>query len=133
MYAAGLSYSKTSGNENFRFFNADGTKLVNSTHFTGYDFGAFVQSEYHPYEWTKLAFGLRYDVHNAPSFLSNLTQLSPRVKWYVFLDDYNVFTVSYDRLFMPINIENIGAVATQFGNVTTPTYLKKIIFTKLPF
>jgi hypothetical protein len=125
MYAAGFSYSKTSGNENFRFFNAGGDKLVNSTDFTGYDFGAFVQSEYHPYEWTKLAIGLRYDVHNAPSFSSNLTQLSPRVKWYVFLDDYNVFTFSYDRLFMPINIENIGAVATQFGNVTTPTYPEK--------
>ena len=125
MYAAGLSYSKTFGTENFRFFNSDGDKLINSSDFDGYDLGVFAQTEYHPYEWTKLDLGLRYDIHNAPSFSKNLTQLSPRIKWYVFLDDYNVFTISYDRLFMPINIENLGAVATQFGNVTTPTYPEK--------
>ncbi|MDR3667478.1 MAG: hypothetical protein P4L35_11605, partial [Ignavibacteriaceae bacterium] len=125
MYAAGLSYSNTFGSENFRFFNDNGNGLINSSNFKGYDFGAFVQTEYHPYEWTKLDLGVRYDIHNAPSISKDLTQLSPRAKWYIFIDDYNVFTISYDRLFMPINIENLGAVATQFGNVTTPTYPEK--------
>jgi hypothetical protein len=125
MYAAGLSYSSIFGTENFRFFNANGNGLINSSNFNGYDLAAFAQTEYHPYEWTKLDLGLRYDIHNAPSFSKNLTQLSPRIKWYLFLDDYNLFTISYDRLFMPINIENLGAVASQFGNVTTPTYPEK--------
>jgi hypothetical protein len=125
MFSAGFNASNTFGTENFRFFNSNGDKLINSSDFSGYDIGLFVQTEYHPYEWTKIDMGLRYDIHNAPSFASNLTQLSPRFKWRFFIDDYNVLSISYDRLFMPINIENIGAVATQFGNATTPTYPEK--------
>jgi hypothetical protein len=125
MVAAGFNASSTAGTENFRFFNSNGDKLINSSDFHGYDIGLFAQTEWHPYEWTKIDIGLRYDIHNAPSFASNLTQLSPRFKWRFFVDDYNVFSISYDRLFMPINIENIGAVATDLGNVTTPTYPEK--------
>ena len=35
------------------------------------------------------------------------------------------FHLSYDRIFMPTNIENLGAVASDLGNNNLPTYPEK--------
>ena len=123
-YAVGFNYSNITGTENFRFFNSSGDKQKTDNNFSGYDFGMFAQSQWHPYEWTRLDIGLRYDIHNAPS-ISNQYQLSPRFKWIFFLDELNSMSFSYDRIFMPTNIENLGAVAAVLGNTASPTLPEK--------
>ena len=123
-YAVGFNYSGTAGREKFRFFNSLGDKQILSNNFSGYDFGVFAQSEWHPFEWTRLEFGLRYDLHNAPS-IANQDQFSPRIKWNFFIDELNSISLSYSRLFMPTNIENLGAIASELGNNATPTYPEK--------
>jgi hypothetical protein len=123
-YAFGFNYSYTTGTENFRFFNTTGDKQTNINNFNGYDFGVFAQSEWHPFEWTRLEYGIRYDVHSAPA-IGVQYQLEPRFKWNFFLDEFNSIAVSYSRLFMPTNIENLGAVAAQLGNNASPTLPEK--------
>jgi hypothetical protein len=122
-YAVGTNYSYVAGNEDFQFRNTSAT-VYNQSDYNGYDFGAFIQSEWHPYEWTKLDAGLRYDIHNAPS-LANQYQLSPRAKLYFFIDAYNSISLSYDHLFMPTNIENLGSIANLTGNTASPTIPEK--------
>ncbi len=58
-YALGFDYSNTSGNEDFRFFNTSGDGPTVMSDFTGYNFGAFAQSELHFAEWTRLDLGLQ--------------------------------------------------------------------------
>jgi hypothetical protein len=123
-YAFGFNYSYTTGTENFRFFNTSGDYQNIMNNFSGYDFGIFTQSEWHPYEWTRLEYGIRYDIHNAPA-IGIRYQLEPRFKWNFFLDEFNSISVSYDRLFMPTNIENLNAVAAQLGNNSVPTLPEK--------
>ena len=123
-YALGFDYSNTKGNENFRFFNITGDGPNVASDFTGYNLGFFVQSEIHPTEWTRFNLGLRYDINNAPT-TSNQTQLSPRAKVSFLIDEFNTISISYDRLFMPTNIENLGAIASDLGNNSLPTYAEK--------
>jgi hypothetical protein len=123
-YAFGFNYSYTIGTENFRFFNSAGDKQTILNNFSGYDFGVFAQSEWHPFEWTRLEYGVRYDIHSAPA-IGVQYQMEPRFKWNFFLDEFNSISVSYDRLFMPTNIENLGAVAAQLGNNAAPTLPEK--------
>jgi len=123
-YAAGFDFSNTSGKDNFRFFNTSGDGPKVSSDFNGYDLGLFIQSEIHPTEWTKFELGLRYDVHNAPG-IQNQKQLSPRTKVSFLVDEYNTISLSYDRLFMPTNIENLGTLASQLGNSALPAIPEK--------
>jgi len=123
-YAFGFNYSYTTGMENFRFFNNTGDYQTILNNFSGYDFGVFAQSEWHPFEWTRIEYGIRYDIHNAPA-IGVQYQLEPRLKWNFFIDEFNSISVSYDRLFMPTNIENLGAVAAQLGNNAAPTLPEK--------
>jgi outer membrane receptor protein involved in Fe transport len=123
-YALGFDYNHTSGNENFRFFNISGDGPTVMSDFTGYNLGLFAQSEIHPTEWTKFELGLRYDINNAPA-TSNQTQLSPRAKASFMIDEFNTISISYDRIFMPTNIENLGAVASDLGNNSIPTFPEK--------
>ncbi len=123
-YAVGFDYSHTSGNENFRFFNTSGDGPMAASDFTGYNFGVFAQSEIHPTEWTKFNLGFRYDINNAPA-TSNQSQLSPRFKASFLIDEFNTISISYDRIFMPTNIENLGAVASDLGNSALPTFAEK--------
>lgn len=123
-YALGINYSNTSGTENFNFFNSYSPAIRNISDYNGYDLGAFVQTKWHPLEWMRLDIGMRYDLHNAPS-ISNSCQLSPRIKWNCFIDESNTLSFSYDRLFMPTNIENLGAVASQISNNASLTYPEK--------
>ena len=123
-YALGFDYNNTSGNEDFRFFNTSGNGTTVMSDFTGYNLGIFVQSEIHPTEWTRFDLGLRYDLNNAPAY-SNQSQLSPRVKLNFLIDEFNTISLSYDRIFMPTNIENLGAVASELGNTDLPTFPEK--------
>jgi hypothetical protein len=125
-YAFGFNYSYTTGTENFRFFNAAGNKQTIFSDLSGYDLGAFAESEWHPYEWTRLEYGIRYDIHNAPS-VSVQYQLDPRIKLNFFLDESNSISLSYSRLFMPTNIENLGSIAARLvdSSKTSPTLPEK--------
>ncbi len=113
-YAIGFNYNYTTGKEDFRFFTAAGTHSNNSSEYVGSDFGAFFQTELHPFEWTRFDLGLRYDIHNAPEE-SAQKAFSPRFKWNIFYDELTTLTFSYDKLFMPLNIESLGKVASLLG------------------
>ncbi|MDP4115368.1 MAG: carboxypeptidase-like regulatory domain-containing protein [Bacteroidota bacterium] len=124
LYAFGFNYSNTSGTENFRLFNSLGDKMTNVSKYSGYDFGIFAQSELHLIEWTKFEIGIRYDMHKAPQ-LGLLSQMSPRLKISIYPDEYNTISFSYSRLFMPSNIENLGAIASKLINSTSVTQPEK--------
>jgi hypothetical protein len=123
-FAAGFNYSYTTGTDNFTFFNSSGDKANTVSSYSGYDFGTFIQTRWHPVEWTRIDLGIRYDIHQAPS-IPNQLQAAPRFKWSFFIDEFNSFVLSYDKLFMPTNIENLGAVAILFGNASSPALPEK--------
>ena len=123
-FAAGFNYSYTTGTDKFTFFNSSGDNLSTISSYSGFDFGTFIQTGWHPAEWTRIELGLRYDIHKAPS-ISNQSQAAPRFKWSFFIDEFNSFVLSYDRLFMPTNIENLGAIASLFGNTSSPALPEK--------
>ena len=119
-YAAGLDFSVTNGTENFDFKDSAGPGPVNSTNFTGSNFGLFLQTVIHPFEWTRLEAGLRYDQVIAPVILLQ-DQFSPRLKLSFFPDIFNTLYLSYDRIFMPTNIEGLSSVATVVGDSSNAT------------
>ena len=123
-FAAGLNYSYTKGNDDFTFFNTSGDNINTVSGYSGYDLGTFIQTGWHPFEFTRIELGLRYDIHKAPS-IAKQSQAQPRFKWSFFIDEFNSLVISYDRLFMPTNIENLGAVASLFGNATSPALPEK--------
>lgn len=123
-YAAGLDFSVTNGTETFNFKDSSGTGPMNSTNFTGSDFGLFVETIIHPFEWTRLEAGLRYDQHIAPVILLQ-KQYSPRLKLSFFPDILNTIYLSYDRIFMPTNIEGLSSVATAVGDSASATLPEK--------
>jgi hypothetical protein len=123
-FATGVNYSRTTGTDNFTFLNPSSNNLNTVSNYSGYDLGIFIESGWHPYEWTRIELGIRYDIHKAPS-LASQSDAQPRVKWSFFIDEFNSFVLSYDRLFMPTNIENLGAVAALFGNASSPALPEK--------
>jgi len=68
--------------------------------------------------------GLRYDVHNAPGITKPVNRFPP-IQVEFLLDESNSLVISYDRLFMPTNIENLGALASLFGNIAPPALAEK--------
>jgi len=123
-YASGMNLSVTRGKENFNFIDAAGSGPDNNSKFTGSDFSVFVQSDIHPFEWTRLDAGLRYDQHIAPE-IQLQKQFSPRVKLSFFPDDFNTVYLSYDRLFIPTNIEGLSSVAVVVGDSASATLPEK--------
>ncbi len=123
-YAVGLELSATNGTENFKFNDVNGNGPSNNTKFSGSDFGVFAQSNNHPFEWTRIEAGLRYDQHIAP-VINMQTQFSPRLKISFFPDDFTTLYLSYDRLFIPTNIEGLSSVATIIGDTASATYPEK--------
>jgi hypothetical protein len=119
-YSFGFNYSRTAGTENFLFLSQAGEGPQVDDSFNGFDLGFFGQATWHPEEWTAFDFGLRYDQHNAPDIQSE-NQVSPRIKWNVFLDDFNTVYLYYGRLFIPINIEGLRPLASQIGGSNTGT------------
>ncbi len=123
-YAFGLESSITNGKENFKFNDINNDGPSNNSNFTGSDFSLFAQTNYHPFEWTKVEAGLRYDQHIAPVILKQ-TQLSPRLKISFFPDDFSTFYLSYDKLFIPTNIEGLSSVALAVGDSASATFPEK--------
>lgn len=113
--SAGLLATTTSGTENFTTRDsAQNPGPAIATDFAGSDFGIFVQTDIHPLEWTSIEAGLRYDQHIAPDIVLE-NQLSPRLKWNVFLDEATTISFYYGRLFMPVNIEGLRSLALITG------------------
>jgi hypothetical protein len=123
-YAAGLDFSATIGKENFNFRDSAGNGPLNNNNYSGSDFGLFVQTEIHPVEWARLEAGLRYDQHIAP-VIELQKQFSPRLKLSFFPDELNTLYLSYDKLFMPTNIEALSSIATAVGDSASPTLPEK--------
>ncbi len=123
-YAAGLNFNVTDGSENFQFNNINTGGPSNITSFTGSDFSLFAQTNIHPFEWTRIEAGLRYDQHIAP-VIQRQTQLNPRLKISFFPDDFSTIYLSYDRLFIPTNIEGLSAIATVIGDSASATLPEK--------
>ncbi len=123
-YAAGLDFSTTNGAEKFDFLNVNNNGPVNNANFTGSDFGLFVETNIHPFEWTRIEAGLRYDQHIAP-VINLQTQLEPRLKISFFPDDFTTLYLSYDRLFIPTNIEGLSSVALAVGDSAHATFPEK--------
>ena len=121
MYAAGFNLSTTSGTEDFapldsaRFNPAAPHSITN---YSGQDIGAFLETEIHPAEWTRIDLGVRYDVHKAPD--TTESQLSPRVRWNFLIDENNDAYLYYGRLFMPNNLEGLRNFATATGGASFP-------------
>ena len=122
--AAGLNLSIVNGTETFNFKDANGFGPMNNTNFTGSDFSLFAESDIRPFEWTNIEAGLRYDQHISPS-IPTQKQISPRAKLSFFLDEQNTIYFSYDRLFIPTNIEGLGSIATAVGDSSTATLPEK--------
>jgi len=123
-YAAGLELSSTYGKAIFNFLDFNNNGPVNSDNFTGSDFALFAQTNIHPFEWTRIEAGLRYDHHIAP-VINLQTQLEPRLKISFFPNDFTTLYLSYDRLFLPTNIEGLSSVATAVGDSARATFPEK--------
>jgi len=88
--------------------------------FNGSDFGAFIQAELHPLEWTRFDLGVRYDQHIAPD-LELQRQLSPRIRWSFLIGEATNAYLYYGKLFMPTNIEGLRTIASNVGTVGEAT------------
>lgn len=114
MYAVGFDASTTSGHEDFG--PIDSLRFTNAPHliadFKGSDAGAFVETEIHPWEWTRFDIGVRYDQHITPD--TTEWAISPRVRWNFLIDNNNTAYLYYGHLFMPNNIEELRVLSEQF-------------------
>lgn len=114
-FSTGLLATTTSGTENFTTRDSiQNSGPAVTSDFTGSDFGIFIQTDIHPLEWTSIEAGLRYDQHIAPD-VELQKQLSPRLKWNVFLDEATTASFYYGRLFMPVNVEGLRSLALTTG------------------
>ncbi|MFI5265057.1 MAG: TonB-dependent receptor plug domain-containing protein, partial [Candidatus Kapaibacterium sp.] len=122
MFAGGLNLSSTNGTENFTSQDTNGKSgPAPVTNYKGSDFGVFGQTEFHPAEWTRFDVGVRYDQHIAPDAPLQ-SQISPRFKWNIFLDDATTAYLYYGKLFLPNNIEGLRTIASNVqGNAAVPT------------
>lgn len=121
LLSAGLNISRTDGKGSFDAFDTTGAAgpAINSN-FNGTDFGAFIQSEYHPFEWTKFDIGIRYDQQVAPDRPLE-KQFSPRLRWNIFLDEETTMYLSYGKYFLLANIEGIRSIASAVSTSKTPS------------
>ncbi len=121
MYAVGLNFSATSGNENFTSRDGAGNPGPSiMTDYNGSDFGIFAESEIHPWEWTKIEAGVRYDQHISPDAPLQ-DQVSPRIRWNILFDQTNTAYLYYGKIFMPNNIEGLQTLASNVTNTGEPT------------
>ncbi len=117
MYAAGFNFSNTHGIEDFG--PVDSTYLkqystVTGPHtqspYTGSDFGAFLQTEIHPAEWTRFDVGARYDQQISPA--NGLeSEWQPRIKWNFLIDENDYAYLYYGKIFMPNNLDGLSSIA----------------------
>lgn len=132
-YAVGMNLSSTTGVENFTSANrtgASGPQVL--TNFAGSDFGFFVQTEYHPVEWTSVDAGWRFDQHIAPD-IPLTSQVSPRVRWNFFIDESNSGYVYVARMFMPTNIEGLRSLTHNIDTSAVGTLPERDLFYEASF
>jgi hypothetical protein len=121
MFKGGLTVTATTGTEHFTSRDSAGSPGPSvRVDYAGSDFGIFGQAEWHPFEWTRLDAGVRYDQHVAPD-AELQTQVSPRVRVNFLIDEANTAYLYYGRLFMPNNIEGIRLLASNVTGDGLPT------------
>jgi hypothetical protein len=121
MFKTGVNFSSTTGSEQFTSRDSsDNPGPSINTDFTGSDFGAFVQMEWHPLPWTSFNLGIRYDQHIAPDAALQ-KQWSPRVRWNFMINEFNSAYLYYGRIFMPTNIEGLRSIAANVSTVLAAT------------
>ncbi|HZK75529.1 MAG TPA: TonB-dependent receptor, partial [Candidatus Kapabacteria bacterium] len=148
MYAAGFNFSNTVGHEDFGPIDStylqpySAVNLPNAPHtfstYTGTDFGAFVETEIHPAEWTRFDLGIRYDQQIS---LSNglESEWQPRVKWNFLIDENNYAYLYYGKIFMPNNLDGLSSIANliypnnQYGDVLGGTLAERDNFYEAVF
>jgi hypothetical protein len=140
MYAAGFNFSNTVGHEDFGPVDStylqpySAVNLPNAPHtfstYTGTDFGAFVETEIHPAEWTRFDLGIRYD--QQISLANGLeSEWQPRVKWNFLIDENNYAYLYYGKIFMPNNLDGLSSIANliypnnQYGDVLGGTLAER--------
>lgn len=121
LVTGGFNFSSSNGTGRFDAYDTIGNAgpAVHNT-FTGTDFGVFVQSEIHPLEWTRFDIGVRYDQQISPDRPLQ-SQISPRFRWNIYLDEASTIYLSYGRYFVPTNIEEIRSIASSVSTATIPT------------
>lgn len=121
IFTVGLDLSNVWGYEDFSTTNTAGSAgpTVNAN-FTGSDFGGFAETEWRPLDWTRFGAGLRYDQQVQPNTPLQ-HQVSPRLKWNIYLDPINTVYFYYGRTFVPINIEGLHAIASSAAYSGLPT------------
>ncbi len=124
-YAAGFDINETHGVQGFPSRDANGVAGPTVTdNPVGSDFGAYVESNIHPAEWTSFDLGVRYDQHIAPDApLEN--QVSPRVRWNFLLGAKDYAYLYYGRLFMPTNVEGLRSLAINAFTNPPPTLAER--------
>ncbi len=125
-YETGLQLSLTNANESFYLKNFEGNGPIINSNFPSSNFGIFLQTRFNPLEAVLFEAGARYDQYISPS-IPLQRQVSPRLKLSWFIDEANTFYLSYDRLFLPTNVEGFNYLSQVVGGSTldSGTYPEK--------
>ena len=121
MYAAGFNFDNTVGHEDFGPVDSlTGTPYSQAisptaahtfTPYSGTNFGAFLETEIHPWEWTQFDVGLRYDQQVSPD-VGFQSQWSPRIRWNFYIDESDYAYLYYGKLFMPTNLDGLSSIGS---------------------
>ncbi len=106
-YETGVVLNLTTANEIFQLKDFAGNGPIINTKFPGSTYGMFLQTHIHPWETLLLDAGIRYDQLVSPS-IPIQRQVSPRLKLCLFTVESNTIYFSYDRLFLPTNVEGLN-------------------------
>jgi hypothetical protein len=124
-FIAGMDLSTVNGTEHFIAYDTTGSLGHDlSSTYSGSNFGAFIQSNIHPLEWTSIDLGIRYDQQIAPNKPLE-KQLEPRIKWNFHLDEASNAYVYYGKQMVPNNIEGLRLVASVSDSATVPTLAER--------
>ncbi|MEI8135003.1 MAG: carboxypeptidase-like regulatory domain-containing protein [bacterium] len=125
LFCSGINISNSTGNGHFVATDTMGNIGQDiKTNFSGTDFGAFAQCEYHPAEWTKFDFGFRYDQQIAPNRPIERA-ISPRLRWNIYFDEATTMYLSYGKYFITPNIEEIRSITSLVSSNTIPTVAER--------
>jgi hypothetical protein len=106
-FETGLALNLTAANEVFQLKDFAGNGPVINSNYQSSTFGMFFQTQIHPWDLVMLEAGIRYDQLVSPS-IPFQTQVSPRLKLNLYTDGSNSIYLSYDRLFLPTNVEGLN-------------------------
>ena len=125
LLSGGFNVTSTDGTGKFSSFDSMGTAgPVVQNNYNGTDFGVFLQSEIHPVEWTRIDIGVRYDQQISPDKPLQ-SQVSPRLRWNLYLDELSTLYLSYGRYFLPTSNELIRNIASTVSTESIPTLAER--------